>query len=102
LDIRYGQMSMALIAQAVIHQLRTRLEEPFRQWDAAHLARDLFLGLDGDVRVKNDTIIVTYYNAQNADQLRRHYQDLPEKLSREGISPAIPWLYGFQLDFRFR
>ena len=102
LDIRYGQMSMALIAQAVIHQLRTRLEAPFRQWDAAHLARDLFLGLDGDVRVKNDTIIVTYYNAQNADQLRRHYEDLPNKLSREGVSPAIPWLYGFQLDFRFR
>ena len=70
--------------------------------DALDLARDLFLGLDGDVRVKNDTIIVTYYNAQNADQLRCHYEDLPDKLSRDGVSPAIPWLYGFQLDFRFR
>lgn len=102
LDIRYGQMSMALIAQAVIHQLRTRLATPFSQWDASHLARDLFLGLDGDVRVKNDTIIVTYYNAQNANQLRQHYENLPDKLSRQGIAPAIPWLYGFHLDFRFR
>lgn len=28
LNIRYGQMTMALIAQAAIHQLRTRLGEP--------------------------------------------------------------------------
>ncbi len=29
LNIRYGQMTMALIAQTVIHQLRTRLGEPY-------------------------------------------------------------------------
>lgn len=102
LNIRYGQMSMALIAQAVIHQLRTRLETPFSQWDAKHLAQHLFQGLDGDVRVTEDTIVVTYYNAPNKDQLRRHYEGLPQKLSQEGIAPGIPWLYGFHLDFRFR
>lgn len=102
LNIRYGQMTMALIAQAVIHQLRTRLGEPVNHWDADHLAKDLFQGLDGDVRVKDDTIIVTYYNAPNADQLRLHYEGLPEKLANEHIAPEIPWLYNFKLDFRFR
>ena len=69
---------------------------------AKHLAKDLFLGLDGDVRVSQDKIIVTYYNAPNADRLRSHYEQLPEKLAQEHISPHIPWLYGFHLDFRFR
>jgi hypothetical protein len=102
LNVRYGQMTLALIAQAVIQQLRVRLGEPVNRWDAKHLAKDLFLGLDGDVRVSKDTIVVTYYNAPNADRLRSHYERLPEKLAQEHICPKIPWLYGFHLDFRFR
>jgi hypothetical protein len=102
LNIRYGQMTMALIAQTVIHQLRTHLGEPVSRWDADHLAKDLFRGLDGDVRVHDDTIVVTYYNAPNQAQLRQHYEDLPRKLSQENVDPHIPWLYNFQLDFRFR
>jgi hypothetical protein len=102
LNIRYGQMTLALISQAAIHQLRTRLGEPVNRWDANHMAKDLFQGLDGDVRVKNDTIIVTYYNARNADRLRAHYEGLPEKLRNQHIAPEIPWLYNFKLDFRFR
>jgi hypothetical protein len=102
LNVRYGQMTLALIAQAVIHQLRVRVGDPVNRYDAKHLAKDLFLGLDGDVRVSQDTIIVTYYNAPNADRLRAHYERLPEKLAQAHISPQIPWLYGFHLDFRFR
>ena len=102
LNIRYGQMTLALLAQAAIHQLRTRLGEPINHWDADHLAKHLFHGLDGDVRVHQDTIIVTYYNAPNADRLRMHYEDLPQKLAKQHIAPEIPWLYGFKLDFRFR
>lgn len=101
LQIRYGQMTMALIAQAVIDQLRKRLGEPYQTWDAKHLAKDLFGGLDGDVRVKRDTIIVTYYHAPDAANLRRQYEDLPAKLESEGVDPRIPWLYNFKLDFRF-
>ncbi len=37
LPIRYGQMTMALIAQTVVHQLRSRLGEPMSGWDASHL-----------------------------------------------------------------
>jgi hypothetical protein len=102
LHIRYGQMTLALLAQAAIHQLRQRLGHPFSEWDAAHLAQSLFQGLDGDLRVMQDTIVVTFYNAPNAEHLRQHYEHLPEKLSNEHINPHIPWLYDFKLDFRFR
>lgn len=102
LNIRYGQMSMALLAQAAIHQMRHRLGQPFCQWDATHLARDIFGALEGDVRVNDDTILVTYYNAPHQERLRQHYEHLPDKLQQEGIEPTLPWLYGFKLDFRFR
>lgn len=100
LNIRYGQMTMALIAQASIHQLRERLSEPYCQWDATHLAKDLFHALEGDVRVTDDTIVVTYYNAP--PELRSHYEDIPQKLADANVEPTIPWLYNYQLDFRFR
>lgn len=102
LHIRYGQMTLALVAQAVIHQFRQRLGEPYSGWDAHHLAQDVFNGLDGDIRVSHDTILVTFYNAPNAEQLREHYEHLPEKLCQDNIDPRIPWLYNFQLDFRFK
>lgn len=102
MNIRYGQMTLALIAQAAIHQLRRRLGEPISGWDANHLAKDLFQGLDGDVRVTHDTILVTYYNAPNTNLLRTHYEDLPNKLIAQQIDPRVPWLYNFKLDFRFR
>ncbi len=101
LNIRYGQMTMALLAQAALHQLRRRLGEPFSTWDAGHLAKSLLGGLEGDVRVKGRTIVVTYYNAPNVERLREHYQGLPERLENEHVAPYIPWLYGYQLDFRF-
>jgi len=102
LNIRYGQMTMALIAQAVTSQLRARLGEPFSQWDATHLAKSLLSGLDGDIRVTDDTIVVTYYNAPNVERLRQHYEGLPARLTSEKIDPRIPWLYNFKLDFHFR
>ena len=102
LNVRFGQMTMALLAQAAIHQLRQRLGQPARTWDADHLARDLFQGMDGDVRVCQDTIVVTLYNAAQVNLLRAHYENLPRKLQRDGVNPEIPWLYNFKLDFRFK
>jgi hypothetical protein len=101
LNVRYGQMTLALIAQSVLHQLRTRLAEPYCSWDALHLSTALLSALEGDIRVKEDTIVVTYYNAPNAEHLRKHYEGLPEKLQAEGVDPRVPWLYDFKLDFRF-
>lgn len=102
LNIRYGHMSLALLAQAVIDPLRKRLGSPIGAWDAPHLARAVFQGLEGDIRVNGETILVTYYNAPNADRLREMYEHLPEKLARSHIDPRIPWLYHFKVDFRFR
>lgn len=95
-------MTLALIAQTALHQLRRRLGEPLSTWDASHMAKSLLGGLEGDVRVHDDTIVVTYYNAPNVERLREHYQGLPARLKSENIDPRIPWLYDFKLDFRFR
>ena len=82
--------------------MRQRLGKPFADWDATHLAQQLFQGLEGDVQVVGDTILVTCYNAPNVELLRRHYENLPEKLQQQGVSPKIPWLFDFKLDFRFK
>jgi hypothetical protein len=102
LNIRYGQMTMALLAQAAIYQLRQKLGAPYSSWDSAHMAEGLFRGIEGDIRVREETILVTYYNAPNAAQLRTHYEGLPSQLESQGIDPRIPWLYDFKLDFRFK
>lgn len=102
LNIQYGRMTMTLIAQTAIHMLRERIGKPISEWDSEHLSKDFFKALEGDVRVKGDTILVTYYNAPNCNLLRNHYENLPEKLQAEGINPTIPWLYDFKLDFRFK
>jgi len=102
LHIRLGQMTMALVAQAVIHQLRQRLGAPFNQWDSVHLAQALFSGLEGDLRVAQDTVLVTYYNAPQAQLWKEHFENLPERLQQEGVDPRVPWLYNFKLDFRFK
>jgi len=101
-NIRYAQMSMALIAQAAIYQFRQRVGPPWSEWDSEHLAEAIFRGIDGDLRVSGDTILVTLYNAPGVDKLRPHYEGLPEKLRTEQVDPRIPWLYGYKLDFRFK
>jgi len=102
LNIRYAQVTTALFAQAAIHQFRERLGDPFNTWDAEHLATHVFRGLEGDIRVTGDTIVVTYYNAPNQQRLQSQYENLPAKLQAQNTDPRIPWLYGFKLDFRFR
>lgn len=102
LNIRYGHMSMALIAQAAISQFRQRVGSPWSAWDAKHLSEAVFRGIDGDLRVSGDTIIVTLYNVPSAEKLRPHYEGLPNKLKTEQVDQRIPWLYGYKLDFRFK
>jgi hypothetical protein len=102
LHIRYGQMTAALIAQAALHQLRQRLDIDAAGWDAAHFADQFLAGLEGDIRLHHNTIVVTYYNAPNAGRYRQHFEGLPAKLTAENIDPRIPWLYNYPLDFRFR
>ena len=100
LNIRFARFSLALIAQAATYGLRQKLPEDIKNWNAQSLAQKLFAGIDGDIKVRDDTIIVTLYNAPN--YLKERYENLPEKLLAEKINPKIPWLYDFKLDFRFR
>ncbi len=102
LNVRAGQMSLSLVTQTLIHQLRKRLGPPFNNWDSLHLARHLFSGLEGDLRVHKDTILVTYYNAPLAGAWKHQFENLPGRLAKEGVDPRIPWLYNFKLDFRFK
>lgn len=102
LNIRYAQMTFALMAQAALYQLRQRLGEPFASWTAEHLATEILRGLQGDLRVSGDTVIVTYYNAPHAEQLAQVYQDTPAQLEREDVDPRVPWLFGLKLAFRFK
>lgn len=102
LNIRYGKMTMALFAQAASYMLRQRVGSPFDKWDAEHMARNFLGALEGDIRVKDDTIIVTYYNAPNSEMMKTHYEGLPGKLAKEGICQSVPWLYNYKLDFRFK
>ena len=102
INIQYGKMTMALLAQAASFMMRRRIGAPIAKWDADHMAKDFFRGLEGDIRVKHDTIIVTYYNVPNPELMKTHYEKLPKKLTSEGIRPTIPWLYDFKLDFQFK
>ena len=102
LNIRFGKMSLALIAQAAAYQFRQKLPAPYKQWTAKTLADNLFHGIDGDLKINNDTIVVTMYNVPRELNLKQHYENLPNILETEGVDPRIPWLYNLKVDFRFK
>lgn len=101
LNIRYGNLAMAMLAQAATYELRKNLTGVYKKWNAKHLANEVLAWNDGDVRVKNDTIIVTFYGSSEYIK-KEAFVNLPDKLMQNGIDPHIPWLYNFKLDFRFK
>ncbi|VAX17917.1 hypothetical protein MNBD_IGNAVI01-1447 [hydrothermal vent metagenome] len=58
--------------------------------------------MEGDIRVINDRIVVTFYGFPESMNIRNYYKNLSAKLISEGVDPRIPWLYNFKLDFRFK
>lgn len=102
MHIRFGRLTMALVAQAAMHQFRQKLPKQMQNWTAKSMGEKFFKGIDGDIRVRQDTIIVTCYNAPEVEFLKEHYENLPQKLQAENSNPSIPWLYNFKLDFRFK
>lgn len=102
LNIKYGKQSLALIGQAALHQLKNKLPESYKHWTAAHTAQQVLTNMEGDIKIKDDTIIVTYYRDHENLFLKKHFEHLPQILQAEGINPKIPWLYDFKLDFRFK
>jgi hypothetical protein len=101
LNIRFAQMSLALITNSLRPVPQTP-RSSFTHWASQHFASAFFRGIDGDIRVANDTIVVTLYNAPKTDLLKNHYENLPKILERENVNPKIPWLFDYKLDFRFR
>lgn len=101
LNIRYGKLALSMLAQGATYQLRRKLTEPYERWDAKHLATEILAWCDGDIRVQNDTIIVTLYGKPKHLN-EKDYINLPDILMSEGLKPEIPWLYNFKLDFRFK
>jgi len=93
---------LALIAQAAAYKLRQKLPKPYRQWTAAMLSEKLFTNMEGDIKVKDDYIIVTFYRDHEYVNLKNQYNDISSRLEREGISPKIPWLCNYKLKFRFK
>jgi hypothetical protein len=101
LNIRYAMLALAMIAQAATYQLRSKLYCQYKKWDAKHLANEILAWTDGDIRARENTIIVTFYGASKHIDAKQ-YMDLPKKLQAEGINPKIPWLFNYKLDFRFK
>ena len=102
LNIRYGKGSLALIAQAATYKLRGNLPGPYRNWSARSLAQKALVNMEGDVRVCGDTIIVTYYRDHEPLRLKDTYSNISAQLENEGVSPKIPWLMDYKLEFRFK
>jgi len=102
LNIKYGKQSLALIAQAATHQLKSKLPDSYKKWTAQHIAQQVLTNMEGDIRVENDTIIVTYYRDHENLNLKSNFENLPQILQTEGVNPKIPWLFDFMLDFRFK
>jgi hypothetical protein len=102
LNIRYGKMSLALLGQAATYGLKSKLPPPYRQWSAGSLAEKVLTNMEGDIRVKEDKIIITYYRDHEPLGLKNRYQNISGQLEREGIDPRIPWLFDFKLEFRFK
>jgi hypothetical protein len=102
LNIKYGKQTLALIAQAATHQLKNKLPGNYKTWTAEHTAKQVLTNMEGDIRVQGDTIIVTYYRDHEKLKLKQHFENLPHILESEGVSPKIPWLFDFKLDFQFK
>jgi len=85
LKIKYGKATLGLIVQAALYQLRQKLPKPYEKWTAKHIANSIFNGIDDDIRVNNDTIIVTFYNLPEQLNLKKHYENLPEILANENV-----------------
>lgn len=102
LNIKYGKQTIALIAQAATYQLKKKLPGEYNNWTAKNLAEKILTHIDGDIRVANNKIIVTFYGDHNQLNLKQNYSEISKQLTQEGINPKIPWLLDYELEFRFK
>ncbi len=102
LNLRYAKQSLALLAQAATYRFRQNLPSPYSQWTAANLADQALANMEGDVKVKDDCIVITYYKDHEKLGIKEQYENISTVLENEGVSPKIPWLFDYKLAFRFK
>ncbi len=102
LNIKYAKQSLALIAQSLVSQFRKKLPDQYTNWTAQSIADKIFGRFDADIKVKKDTIIVTYYGIPDEFGFKNHFSNMPKKLENENVDPRIPWLYDFKVDYMFK
>jgi hypothetical protein len=102
LNIKYGKQSMALLAQAALFGLRKKLPGEYQKYNAESMANKILTNLEGDIRVEDDNIVVTYYGGHEKLNLKNNYSNIENKLTNKNIKPNIPWLYDLKLKFRFK
>lgn len=90
-----------MLAQAACFQLRKNLKNDYVKWDAQALAREVLAYAEGDIKVKEDTIVVTFYRNTN-NISKEKYENLTDRWVKKKIDPKISWLYDFKLDLRFK
>jgi hypothetical protein len=101
LNIRYGKLALAMIAQAALYQFRKKLNRDYKKWNAEHLSNEIFAWSDGDIRANGDTIIITFYgNPKHINP--QDYINMPAKLKEQGLNEKVPWLFNYKIDFRFK
>jgi hypothetical protein len=87
LNVRYGKQSLALLAQAATYQLKSRLPQPYKQWSATTLAEKVLTNMEGDIRVKDDKIIITYYKDHEPLGLKTYTPISISNLKTKGYLP---------------
>jgi hypothetical protein len=65
------------------------------------LGQTVFGGPEGDVRRRDDPMLITSHHAPSAELLRQRSEGLPAKLAAAGVAPRVPWIDDLKLDFRF-
>jgi hypothetical protein len=102
LNIKYGKQTLALLAQAATNQIKNKLPQEFKSNTAESFAKNILTNMEGDIKVKDDKIIVTYYGGHEKLNLKTHFENIEQQLINQGINPNIPWLLDYKLDFRFK
>jgi hypothetical protein len=91
LNIRYRQMSLALIAQAAIHQFRKRVGPLGESWDSEYLAKPYLSGLEGRrPGCGQGDRPCDILQREGCGLLENSDAGLPKKLGAERIDPHIP------------
>lgn len=102
LNIRYGRQTLALIAQAAVYRLRNNLPGNYRKWNAQSISEKVLTNMEGDIKVIDDRIVVTYYRDHECLYLREKYANISNILENENVCPKIPWLFDYKLEFKFK